>query len=824
ARRTGTEPAVPPLLPVPRQGALPLSFAQQRLWFIDQLEPGRSTYNMPFPLRIRGGLEVGALERALTEIVRRHETLRTCFVVVDGEPLQVVREAAPVVLPLVELGGLPEGARDAELARLSRDEARRPFDLATGPLLRVVVVRLGEREAGVLFTLHHIVCDGWSMGILVREVSTLYAAFSRGEEVRLPELPIQYADYAVWQRGWLSGGTLEAEIGWWRERLVGAPTLLELPTDRPRPAVASGAAATRAVRVGADTAARLRALSRREGATPFMTLLSLWQLLLGRYSGREDLLVGTPIAGRNRMETEGLIGFFVNTLVLRADLSGDPTVRELLHRVRERTLGAYQHQELPFEKLVEELGVERSLAHTPLFQVMFSLQNNEGGELELGGAGLEGLGVESASAKFDLTLTLTEEEEIRGGLTYRTGLWEDATIGRMLEHYARLLEEASAHPERRLSEFSLLGAAERAQVLEGWNATAAELPRERRVHELFSEQAARTPDVAAVVFGTRHLTYAELDRRSSQLAHALRRRGVGPETRVALLLERSPELVVAVLGILKAGGAYLPLDPTHPRERLARILEDATAPLLLTRSHLRERLPATAAGVLCLDRDAEEIGREPAGPPPVEVAPQNLAYVIYTSGSTGTPKGVLVEHRALFNYLLWFDRTVLGEHGFALPLVSRLSFDAHVRQLFPPLLRGEPVWVLPEETVADPAALLEALASQERVSFGGVPSLWSALLERVRTGEGPKPRGLVAVLLGGETLSPELVERTRAFFPGVALWNHYGPTEATVNTTVARVEEEGRVTLGRPIANVRVYVLDGAGRPAPLGVPGELYA
>ncbi|HEU0079696.1 MAG TPA: amino acid adenylation domain-containing protein, partial [Longimicrobiaceae bacterium] len=775
-------------------------------------------------LRLRGALCTAALRAALDELVRRHEALRTVFGERGGAPVQVIRQPAPTPLPVLDLRGLPDGAREAEAGRLAAGEALRPFDLARGPLLRGTLLRLADREHALLFTMHHVVSDGWSLDVLVREVSALYGAFARGEPSPLPELPVQYADYAVWQRGWLAGEVLEEQIGYWKDRLAGAPPLLEVATDRPRTTAQSARAGSHLFRLPAEVSRRLRDLSQRESATLFMTLLAAWQALLGRYAGQEDVVVGTPIAGRTRGETEGLIGFFVNMLALRGDLSGDPAWSELLGRVRETALGAYSHQDLPFERLVDELGVERSLAHSPVFQAIFALQRpGGGGRLSLGELELEPFGGGEGLTRFDLSLAVVEGEEgLAGRLVYRAALFEAATMARMAGHLEALLEEMAAAPERRLSELSLLRGAERARVLEAWNATSAAYPREC-VHELFAEQARRTPDALATVSGDEALTYAELERRSGRLASHLRRRGVRAEVPVGLLLERSAEMVVAVLGVLRAGGAYLPLDPAHPPERLRRLLADAGAPVLLTQASLAARVEGYAGAVVRLDADADAIAAEPDAPPAVRVDARSAAYVIYTSGSTGAPRGVVVEHASLANYLHFFDREVLGEEGFAIPLVSRLGFDAHVRQLFPPLLRGEAVWVLPESVATDPEALLEALGERERVGFGGVPSLWSAVLERVERGDAPAPRGLVAVLLGGEELPEELVRRTRARFPGAAIWNHYGPTEATVNTTVARVDAAERPTLGRPVANVRVYVVDAYGAPTPGGVPGELY-
>ncbi len=690
--------------------------------------------------------------------------------------------------------------------------------------MRSTLLRLADHDHVLCFTLHHVVSDGWSMDVLVREVSGLYGAFARDEEPRLPELPVQYADYAVWQRAWLSGEVLEEQIGFWREQLAGAPPLLEIPTDRPRSAAPGARGGSHELVLPPGVSRGLRALSRREGTTLFMTLLAGWQALLSKYSGQEDVVVGSPIAGRTRREVEGLIGFFVNLLALRVDLSGDPAWTGLLGRVRGAALEAYEHQDLPFERLVEELGVERSLTHAPVFQVVFALSRaGEGGGLRLGGLALEPFGAEEGTTRFDLNLTLRDGDEgLAGALVYRAELFEAETIARMAGHLEVLLEAMAAEPGRRLSEVSLLRGAERVQVLEAWNATRAGYPREL-VHELFAGQAARTPDAPAVLFRDEVLSYAELERRSRTLAHRLRSLGIGPEARVGLCLERGPETVVAVLSVLRAGGAYVPMDPAYPPERLGRMLADAGASVLLTQTALLDGLPAFEGEVLCLDAQRERSAGASGRPLPADASPQNAAYVIYTSGSTGTPKGVVVEHGSLANYLHFFAREVLRDEGFALPLVSRLSFDAHVRQLFPPLLRGEAVWVLEEAAATDPGALLEALGSRERVSFGGVPSLWSAVLEQVERGQGRAPEGLVAVLLGGEAVAPELVRRTRARFPGAAVWNHYGPTEATVNTTAGRVHGGERITLGRAIANVRTYVCGAGGQPQPVGVPGELW-
>ncbi|HEV2733980.1 MAG TPA: amino acid adenylation domain-containing protein, partial [Longimicrobiaceae bacterium] len=649
-------------------------------------------------------------------------------------------------------------------------------------------------------------------------------ALAAGREAELPALPVQYADYAAWQRGWLTGETLEAELGFWRERLRGASPLLELPTDRPRPQVQGPRGASARVALSAEVSRGLRALSRREGTTAFMTLLAAWQLLLSRYAGVEDVVVGTPIAGRTHLETEPLIGFFVNTLVLRTDLSGDVGFRDLLGRVRETTLGAYQHQEIPFERLVEELAPERSLAHSPLFQVTFALRNDERSGLRMGALEMEpltGRGGEEM-VRFDLALALAEDERgFAGVLSYRAELWDPGTVGRLLDHFGHLLEQVATDAERRLSGLSLLRGPERTQVLEAWNRTAVAYPGERCVHELIAEQAARTPDAPAVRFRGGSLTYRELERRANQLAHHLRRRGVGAETRVGVLVERGVEMIVGVLGVLKAGGAYLPLDPASPPERLARLLRDAGARVLLTGARLDGLCPATPVERVRLDADWPAIARESGHAPEAAAGPESLAYVIYTSGSTGTPKGVGVSHRSVVNHLWWVRHAVLGAAVEVLPATTPLFFDASVKQVLGPLLDGRTVWVVDEDTVRDPAALLGEIAGTRGLALNCVPSLWRMLLEQAGAQEALE--GVRTLLVGGEALPAELAEQTFRRFPGLEVWNLYGPTETTVNASAGRVERGRAVVIGRPVGNASAYVLDTRGNPTPPGVPGELY-
>jgi amino acid adenylation domain-containing protein len=829
-RRRGL-PVLPPVVPAERAGAPPLSFAQERLWFLDRLRPGEISYNLPFALRLRGALDADALERSLGEIVRRHDALRTTFREVDGSPVQVIAPFDGFRLAVMDLAHLPEETREAEVQReLVAEGVTRLFDLSAGPLFRAALLRLGAEEHVLLLSQHHIVSDGWSMGVLYRELSALYEAYREGRESPLPQLPVQYADYAVWQREQVEGEVLDRQLAYWRERLAGAPELLELPTDRPRPAVQTYRGATVPVSFSPELLERLQALGRSEGATLYMTLLGAFQVLLSKYSGSDDIVVGSPIAGRTRKEVEELIGFFVNTLVLRTDLSGDPSFREVLRRAREVTLGAYEHQEVPFERLVAELQPERSLSHTPLFQVIFTLQTAGGEAGALPGLEVSEVGAERVSAKFDLSLVLTPTPQgLRGGLTYPTDLFERGTVDRMLGHLERVLEQVAADADVRLSRLDLLGEAERALVLEEWNPAAAAYPADRCIHELFEAQAARTPGAVAAVYAGEALSYAELNARANQLAHHLRRRGVGPEVRVGICLERSLEMVVGILAVLKAGGAYVPLDPAYPAERLAFILADSATPVLLTRETLRGALPAREdVEVVSLDGAAEEIAAESAENPESGAGPDSLAYVIYTSGSTGAPKGALIEHR---NVARLFSATEAW-FGFGADDVWTLfhsyAFDFSVWELWGALLYGGRVVVVPFDVSRDPEAF-HALVRREGVTvLNQTPSAFRQFI-RVDAERGGE-LALRNVIFGGEALEPaslrEWVERRGAETP--RLVNMYGITETTVHVTYRPLGREdvfggSGSPIGRAIPDLRLYVLDPARLPVPIGVPGELY-
>ncbi len=824
-RATRVGPAPAPQGPAAaRSGGTPLSFAQERLWFLDHLEGGNgSVYNMAFAVELSGPLDAPALERALVEIVARHEALRTTFAIRDGKPVQVVSPDPTLRLVVVELGSAPPEAQTDEVRRRSGEAAREPFDLAAGPLIRATLLRLGGGSHVLLLTVHHIVFDGWSMGIFQRELRALYEAFSGGGGAQVPPPALQYADFALWQREWLRGTVLEEQLGYWRRRLEGAPRLLELPGDRPRPAVQSYRGALHRTELGVELTGRLHELGREAGCTLFMTLLAGFSALLGRYTGERDVVVASPIANRNRVELEEIIGFFVNTLVLRMDLEGDPPFGGLLARARETATGAYDHQDLPFERLVEELRPERNLSHNPLAQVSLVLQNAPEGEFELAGLRAGLLETHTATTKFDLTLFVVDGVAgLECTWEYATDLFDGTTVARMAAHFRNLLEGAVAGPERPVWELPVLSAAERRQIVVEWNDTGVAYP-PACLHHLFERQVARTPAAVAVVFGDEHLTYGELDARANRLAHHLRRAGVGPEARVAIHVERSLEMVVGVLGVLKAGGAYVPLDPEYPPERLSFMMADSGASVLLTQDRLASGAPTSGACVVRLDADWPRIADGDATAPPCGATPANLAYVIYTSGSSGTPKGVMISHDAICNQILW----VLGEFGLDASdnvlLKAPFSFDPSVKEIFVPLLAGARLTVAEPGAQRDASSLAATIFGQQVTTLLVVPSLLQTLVDHPAFG---RCSSLRRIWCAGEALSPALRDRCLAVV-SAELCNLYGPTEASVDVSLWRCERGGgsplRVPIGRPVANTELYVLDPSLRPQPVGVPGELY-
>nr|QEO74542.1 condensation domain-containing protein [uncultured bacterium] len=828
AARAGSQLQQPPLIPVPRTAPLPLSFAQQRLWFIDQLEPGNAAYNVPAAVRLRGRLNIPALEQSLSEIARRHEVLRTSFALRDGVPVQIVHEAEPMKLGIIDLGGLEEGERVREAQRLASRESQEGFDLSTGPVWRAKLLRLGAEDHVVLLTMHHIVSDAWSISVLINDIAAIYEAYSEGRESPLEELEIQYGDYAAWQRGWLRGEALEGQLGYWREALAGAPEMLELPTDHSRPAVQSYRGAAESLMLPARLTEGMRQLGESEGVTLFMTMLAAFQTLLSRYTGQEEIVVGTPIAGRNRAEIENLIGFFVNTLVLRSKVSGERGFRELVGQVREVCLGAYAHQDLPFEKLVEELQPSRDLSRQPLFQVMFILQNAPQRSLALPKLTLSPVGAEDETAHFELTLTMNETAEgLEATLEYNTDLFERQSIKRMMGHFHRLLEGIVNDPDQHLSELPLLTEAERRQLLYEWNDTRAPFPSHLCLHHLFEAQVERTPEAPAVAHEDEQLSYGELNARANQLARHLRSLGVGPESLVGILLERSLEMIVSLLGVLKAGAAYVPLDPAYPAERLSFMIEDAGLSLLLTQKHLVDGLVAQQTTLIELAAEAKTLAAQSVENLPRAVAADNLGYAIYTSGSTGRPKGVMVMHRSLVNYVLTVAERLELRAGDRFLQFAPLSFDVSVEEIFTSLLTGATV-VLRSEVSS--TTNFSQLLEQERVTIFELPTaFWQEWLHELdKVGE-RLPECVRLVIVGGERAQPErLAMWNRVAGQRVSLIHVYGLTETTVTSLTYQMgreteEQNSRLPLGHPVANTQVYLLDEAGQPVPIGVSGELH-
>ncbi len=690
AARGGAPPAADAIRPREGSGPAPLSFGQQRLWFLDRLQPGTPLFTIPVAFRLRGRLDVRALRAALGEVVSRHEALRTVFREVEGTPLQLVLPRMPAPLAVAELRALPPEARAAEAERRVRDFLRSPFDLARGPLLRAFAARTGDEAWTLALAVHHVASDGWSQGILLRELSAGYAARVGGGAAPLPPPSLQYPDYAVWQRAPARARMLDEQLAWWRERLGDGAPVLELPADRPRPAALSQRGAKHHAVLPAELADAVEAFARGEGATPFMVLLAAFQLLLGRLAGEDGVRVGTPVANRDRRETEGTVGFFVNTLVLRGDLSGEPGFRELLARVREETLGAFARADLPFERLVEELAPERSLGHAPLVQALFAVQNASDATLRLPGCDVEETSPDLGVAAFDLDVHLRRSARgLELMARYSTDLWDAPSVARMAERFERLLRGALAAPDAPVSGLPLLDGAERERVLREWNATERPYPAGLRVHDLFAAQAARTPDAVAVSWRGERTTYAELERRANRVAGALRARGVGPETRVGVCMSRTPELVAALLGVLKAGGAYVPLDPAYPRERLGWMVEDAGIRLVLTESHLAGGLPDNAADVLVLDRERDALAAQPPTAPESGVLPDNLSHVIFTSGSTGRPKGVMIRHASVVVLLHWLRESVTDRERSSVLFATSINFDVSVAEVFGTLCWGE---------------------------------------------------------------------------------------------------------------------------------------
>jgi amino acid adenylation domain-containing protein len=821
------------LQPISRDGEILLSHGQERMWFIAQLEPGSPIYNRPLFIRLKGDLNTAVLEHCLNEIIRRHEILRTIFPAENGQPHQVVSPHQPLTLSVKDITGLTKGGRETELRRRATEEAALPFDLDRGPLIRARLLRLGEKEHILLLTMHHVVFDGWSEKVLFQELAVLYESFSAGQASPLSELPIQYADFAVWQRQWLQGEIFDSQLAYWKKHLAGA-SVLELPTDHPRPSVQTYSGLQQFFFVPEALTERIKAIGRAAGATLFMTLVAAFQTLLHRYTGQDDIIIGFPVAGRNRTELEGLIGFFVNTLILRTDFFGDPDFRELLVRVRRVTLDAYAHQDLPFEKLVEELQPQRNFSHSPLFQVLFVLQNAPVRVSELTGLTVTPVEVASKTATFDLSLMMVEEANaLKGTVEYNTDLFEEATISRMIGHFQTLLESIVADPGTPISRLDLLTGSERDRLLVEWNCINRDYPKDKCIHKLFEAQADQTPEAIAVVFGGGLLTYRELNARANRLACDLSKLGVGPETLVGICLERSLEMVVGILGVLKAGGAYVPLDPMYPKDRLAFILEDSEIQVVLTQERVMSRLPSHKAQVVCLDGLDQSPAVETSEPsinPDNQTTADNAAYVIYTSGSTGTPKGVVITH---YNVTRLFHATHAWFHfdqNDIWTLFHSYAFDFSVWEMWGALLYGGRLVVVPYWVSRSPEMFYKLLSEEKVTVLNQTPSAFAQLIEVEKASANSHDLALRLVLFGGESLDFQMLKPWFDCHGDQCpqLVNMYGITETTVHVTyrpiTARDLSTGRGSLiGVPIPDLELYVLDQKQNLVPIGVPGELY-
>ncbi|WP_414516568.1 amino acid adenylation domain-containing protein [Nostoc sp. PCC 9305] len=828
--------------PVSRAENLPLSFAQARLWFLDKLQPDSGFYNIPIAWRFSGQLNVVALQSSLNEIIRRHEALRTNFVTQEERPVQVIAATLSLQLEIVDLLHLPQTEREVEMQRLVTVEAVRPFDLEREPLVRATLLQVGSTEYFFILTAHHIIFDGWSTGVFVQELIALYTAFCTDkspQKVVVPELPIQYADFAVWQRQW-SEQEMLAQLSYWKQQLQGAPTLLELPTDRPRPAIQTNRGRHQQFILPLELGEAIANLSKRVGVTPFMTFFAAFVTLLYRYTGEKDIVVGTPIAGRNRPEIEGIIGLFVNTLVLRTDFSGNPSFEQLLIRVREVAVQAYAHQDLPFEKLVDALQPVRSLSHLPLFQVMFDLQNVPIPSLDLPEIAVSSLPIETGIAKFDLALSIEHTSSLLiAEWEYNSDLFDDATIARMAGNFQTLLAGIVANPQQPISQLPLLTEVEQHQLLVEWNNTKKDYPLDKYIHQLFEEQVRKTPDAFAVELEGEKLTYQELNKKANQLAHYLQKMGVNPEVLVGICVERSPLMLIGLWGILKAGGAYVPLDPAYPAERLAYMLNDSQAKVLLTQRQLVDSLPNTGAKTICLDSDWDSIGAESEENPPTQVKGNNLAYVIYTSGSTGKPKGVMIEHRSLVNFVQAArDEYGINDRDRVLQAAS-ISFDPAGEEIYPCLISGATLVLRTADMLSSIPIFLQKCWEWKLTVLILVTAYWNQLTSELAATNQILPTSVRLFATGGEKWLPEKLklwqqcmdERSRLhnLKEPPLLINGYGATEATIFTTVYKLSQlvlddtRPQQLIGRPIGNTQTYILDSELQLVPIGVPGELH-
>jgi amino acid adenylation domain-containing protein/non-ribosomal peptide synthase protein (TIGR01720 family) len=820
---------IPAINPVSRDGALPLSYAQQRLWFISQLEPESSAYNIFEALQIQGKLQINALEKSFKEIIQRHEILRTNFTTQAGKPTQIIHPAPSFSLPTIDLIACSQTQQELEIQRLLNEEEQYLFNLEQEPLLRVTLLKLAPEKHLLLLTMHHIISDGWSTGILIRELVALYQAYCQGQRSPLPQLPIQYADFAAWQRQWLQGEVLETQLSYWKQHLGGELPRLELPTDYPRSLTQSYQGTTKSFTISPSISEKLKALSQQEDVTLFMLLLAAWQVLLYRYTGQKDIVIGTPIANRDRSEIGELIGFFVNTLVIQTDLSGNPSFRELLKRVRKVALAAYAHQNLPFELLVDELQPARHLDRNPLFDVMFTLENASAETLEIPGLSFNSLHRQGQTTIFDLTVSMKETAQgLSGAIEYRTDLFAASTIERIAGHFQVLLEAIVSQSDRYLSDLPVLTASEQKQLLVEWNDTSADYPTDKCIHQLFEERVKRTPNALAVVFEDQHLTYQELNDRANQLAHYLQKLGAQPEKLVGIYLEGSLEMAIAILGVLKAGGAYIPLDPAYPQERLSSMLEDAQIEVLITQQPLANKLLLPQIKQVNLDLLWDLIAQLPTENCLSQVSSENLAYVIYTSGSTGKPKGVAVSHHALVNYTLEISQQFNLQQGDRFLQFASIGFDVVVEEIFPTWLSGATVVLRSSSQLIACTQFLDLIEKEQLTVFELPTAYWHQWVYELSHSHREMPASVRLVIVGGEQISPERLTQWQQF--NIPLVHVYGLTETTVTSTLYYLpskeftsEVESNLPIGKAIANTQIYLLDSHLQPVPVGVTGEIY-
>ncbi len=807
------------------RAAFPASFAQQRLWFLEQLEPGTAAYNLPRAFRINGPLDVEVLTRAFQMVVLRHASLRTVFDSVDGEARQVVLSDVDVSIPIIDLSHIPEAERESEALRFASEEGKKPFDLSEGPLLRPVLVRLGADRYFLVLVMHHIITDGWSIALLFREVTKCYAALTRNEVPELPELPLQYTEYAQWQREYMSGEVLTNEVEHWKSKLAGAPTLLDLPADHPRPATHSWRGATEEISLDSSMLAKLKALAQAERSTLFMVAMAAFQALLWRYTNQESILLGTPIAGRHEVEIENMIGLFVNTLVFRTDFADNLSFRELIQQVRSFALEAYMHQDVPFEKLVDELVPQRSLDTHPLFQVMFTFQNIPKQVFEIPGLSIKEMPFEAGIAKFDLSVEVWENDELHCQFEYNTDLFEQSTILRMLGHLEQLITAAVENPDTPVAQIPIMSAQERRQVLQEWNRTELGYPRDVPIHRAFETQVDRTPDKTALLFGDEKWSYRQVNDEANRLAHKLMDKGVGPGALVGIFLDRSAEMVIALLGVLKTGAAYVPLDPAYPLERLRFTIEDASLFGVVTHSSIKNQLPSNARNIVEIDTEADFRGMDPITNPSTPASSDQLAYVIYTSGSTGIPKGVEGTHRASMNRFSWMWRTYPFKAGEVCCQKTNLGFVDSIWEIFGPLLAGIPNVIIPQDAVRDPEEMLCILAHERVTRIVLVPSLLRTLLDQAPNLQQRVPE-LKLWSCSGEILPADLAKRFCEAFPEATLLNIYGSSEVAADVTCQEVTDRdlaSSVAIGKPISNTQIFLVDRGGNPVPIGIRGQIY-